>query len=56
MGADKGTVLLTGAAGRIGGKVLRRLLEKDYGCALWCTGGGRKGSRTGTSRSSPGIS
>jgi nucleoside-diphosphate-sugar epimerase len=30
MSSPKGTVLLTGAAGRIGGKVLRRLLEKGY--------------------------
>jgi len=28
--SDKGTVLLTGAAGRIGGKVLRRLLDRGY--------------------------
>jgi len=30
MSEPQGTVLLTGAAGRIGGKVLRRLLEKGY--------------------------
>jgi UDP-glucose 4-epimerase len=30
MSSTKGTVLLTGAAGRIGGKVLRRLMEKGY--------------------------
>jgi nucleoside-diphosphate-sugar epimerase len=30
MSESRGTVLLTGAAGRIGGKVLRRLLDKGY--------------------------
>ena len=30
MNAEKGTVLLTGAAGRIGSKVLRRLLDRGY--------------------------